>query len=113
MSHRKRVWWKRSFLPWVVGLPGLPVFRSFTTEDGRFVPDLANPAQGVVIDTEVRGGYPVLAGTRLPYDAVASLSEDGLTDTEIISLYPAATHDGITGARELAQLVAGAASAAA
>lgn len=95
------------------GHPGFPVvmehiFRSFTTEDGRYVPDLAQPAQGVVIDTEVRGGYPVLAGTRLPYDAVASLSEDGLTDAEIISLYPAATHDGITGARELAHLVAGA-----
>lgn len=93
------------------GHPGFPVvmeqiFRAFRTEDGRLVPDLAEPAAGVSIDTEVRGGYPVLTGTRLPYEAVASLADDGLTDAEIISLYPTATPDGITGARKFARLVA-------
>lgn len=99
----------------VVERPGHPgfrvvmeqIFRSFTTEDGRLVPDLSEPAPGVTIDEQVRGGYPVLAGTRLPFDAVASLAEDGLTDDEIFALYPTATHEGIAGARKFAYLVAG------
>lgn len=94
------------------GHPGIPIvmehiFRAFSTEDGRFVPDLAEPAGGVTIDAGVRGGYPVLAGTRLPYDAVASLAEDGLTDVEIASLYPSATPGGIMGARAFARLMVG------
>lgn len=103
----------------VVEKPGQPgfrvvmeeVFREFTTDDGRRVPDLAEPAKGLVIDAGVRGGYPVLAGTRLPFDAVASLAADGLTDDDIAALYPTATSTGIAGAVELAGLVAGAGAA--
>jgi uncharacterized protein (DUF433 family) len=99
------------------GQPGFPVvmeevFRAFTTEDGRTVPELAEPATGLVIDEAVRSGYPVLAGTRLPYDAVASLAADGLSDDEIVALYPSATPNGIRGAVELARLLDGQTSAA-
>lgn len=92
------------------GQPGFPVvmeeiFREFTADDGRRVPDLIHPATGLLIDEGVRGGYPMLDGTRLPYDAVASLAADGLTDAEIIDLYPSATPTGIAGAKELAGLV--------
>jgi len=98
----------------VVERPGHPgfrvvmdeIFRPFVTEDGRSVPDLHEPAPGVTIDGDVRSGYPVLAGTRLPFDAVSSLAEDGLTDEEIVALYPTATHVGIAGALEFAHLVA-------
>lgn len=82
------------------------VFRSFTTADGRKVPDLTTPAPGLSIDDEVRSGYPVLAGTRIPYDTVAALAQDGLTDADIIDLYPSVTADGIHGAVEFAELVA-------
>ncbi len=100
------------------GQPGFPVimeevFREFTTDDGRRVPDLTEPAKGLVIDEGVRGGYPVLAGTRLPFDAVASLAADGLADEEIAALYPTATPAGIAGAKELAALVAGSGATAA
>jgi len=93
------------------GQPGIrvvmeEVFKSFTTVDGRRVPDLHTPAQGLSIDDEVRGGYPVVAGTRIPYDTVASLAEDGLSDGDIIDLYPSVTADGIYGAIELAEIVA-------
>lgn len=92
------------------GHPGIKVvmeevFRSFTTSDGRTVPDLHAPAQGLSIDDEVRGGYPVLEGTRIPYDTVASLSRDGLTDADIIDLYPSVTAEGVHGAVEFAELV--------
>ena len=48
------------------GQPGIPVvmeevFKSFTTADGRQVPDLHTPAAGLSIDDEVRGGCPVVA----------------------------------------------------
>lgn len=97
------------------GQPGFPVvmeevFRAFRTDDGRRVPDLAEPTKGLAVDDAVRSGYPVLAGTRVPYDAVASLAADGLTDGEIVALYPSATPIGIKGAVEFAGLVAGAAA---
>ena len=82
------------------------VFRAFTTADGRHVPDLSTPAEGLSIDDEVRSGYPVLAGTRIPYDTIAGLAHDGLSVTEIVDLYPNATAQGIHGAVELADLVA-------
>jgi uncharacterized protein (DUF433 family)/DNA-binding transcriptional MerR regulator len=81
------------------------IFGEFRTEDGRWVPDLHTPAKGLSISPDVRSGYPVLDGTRLPYDQVASLAADGLTDTEIINIYPSATPQGIAGAREFSELV--------
>lgn len=81
------------------------IFGEFLTEDGRMVPDLSTPAPGLAIDEGVRGGYPVLAGTRLPFDDVASLIRDGLTNHEIIAIYPTATPEGIAGARQFAEMI--------
>lgn len=81
------------------------VLGEFRTEDGRYVPDLRTPAEGLSIDPDVRGGYPVLEGTRLPYDQVASLVSDGLSDVDIMKIYPSATREGIDGARQFAELV--------
>lgn len=82
------------------------IFRSFTTSTGRWVPDLAEPAQGVTIDPEVRGGFPVIEGTRIPFTLVAGLHSDGLTAAEIAELYPGVTEADVVGASELAELVA-------
>lgn len=82
------------------------VVRAFITADGRQVPDLLTPAPGLSIDDGVRGGYPVLEGTRIPYDTIAALAEDGLGEAEIIDLYPSVSRVGIRGAVELAELVA-------
>lgn len=81
------------------------VFGEFRTDDGRVVPDLRTPARGLSLDPEVRGGYPVLEGTRLPFDEVAGLVRDGLGTAEILELYPSATAAGVEGARVLADLV--------
>jgi uncharacterized protein (DUF433 family) len=82
------------------------LFKAFTTNAGRRVPDLGEPTQGVTIDPEVRGGFPVIEGTRIPYNVIAGLRADGLPADEIAELYPLVTADDIAGAVQLAKLVA-------
>jgi uncharacterized protein (DUF433 family)/DNA-binding transcriptional MerR regulator len=82
------------------------VFDEFKTSSGRRVPDLARPAPGVSVDRDVRGGFPVISGTRIPYDIIASLHRDGLKPADIHTLYPAVGKGAVAGAAELAGLVA-------
>jgi uncharacterized protein (DUF433 family) len=82
------------------------VFNAFTAGNGRRVPDLREPTSGVIIDPAVRGGFPVLEGTRVPFDVIASLRAEGLAPDEIAELYPAVRPSDIDGAVELAALVA-------
>lgn len=97
----------------VVQKPGQMGFRlvlqdllgEFTTSKGRRVPDLGEPTPGVLIDPEVRAGFPVIEGTRIPFTLVAGLRGDGLSDTEISDLYPKVTPREIAGAVELAHWV--------
>lgn len=81
------------------------VFNAFTTKDGRLVPNLGEPAAGVTIDPEVRGGYPVIEGTRIPFHVVAGLRADGMPADEIAELYPSVSASDVEGAVELAHLV--------
>lgn len=80
----------------------LATFRGL--RDLPVVPLLA-PAPGVTVDPDVRGGYPVIAGTRVPYDIVASLVADGLAPEDIAAFYPSVDSLGASGARALASLV--------
>jgi uncharacterized protein (DUF433 family)/DNA-binding transcriptional MerR regulator len=82
------------------------VFNSFTTSDGRRVPSLREPTTGVTIDPDVRGGYPVIEGTRIPFHLVVGLQADGMPAEEIAELYPSVTSADVDGAAELARLVA-------
>ena len=63
------------------------------------VPVLA-PSPGVVIDPRIRGGTPVILGTRIPTRLIAELRSEGLSDEEILSLYPSLTTDDIAAAVE-------------
>ncbi|MFC6157988.1 DUF433 domain-containing protein [Kribbella jiaozuonensis] len=83
------------------------VFNAFTTSDGRHVPNLGKPVTGVRIDPEVRGGYPVIEGTRIPFHIVAGLCADGVPANEIAELYPSVSALDVEGAVELTRLVAG------
>jgi uncharacterized protein (DUF433 family) len=78
----------------------------FTTANGRRVPDLGEPTRGVSIDPDIRAGFPVIEGTRIPFTVISSLKEDGLGDVEIAELYPAVTPNEIAGAVQLARWVA-------
>jgi uncharacterized protein (DUF433 family) len=42
----------------------------------------------ICVDPHIQGGYPVIAGTRVPVDAIAGLWEDGFGLEEILEEYP-------------------------
>jgi uncharacterized protein (DUF433 family)/DNA-binding transcriptional MerR regulator len=97
----------------VVAQPGQPgihvvmedIFRSFVTFRGQRVADLVHPALGLLIDPAVRGGVPVAEGTRITYDRLAALRQDGLTVDEVRELYPWVSAESIEGATEFAHRV--------
>jgi len=66
----------------------LDILGRFRAQDGHEVLPLLRPVPGVAVDPEVRGGYPVVEGTRVPYDIVAGLVDDGLGPEEIAGFYP-------------------------
>ena len=55
---------------------------------GRQIPALLEPREHVQVDPGVRGGEPVIAGTRIPYDEVAALIRDGVAPDDIGEFYP-------------------------
>lgn len=92
------------------GQPGVrvvltDVHAGFTTADGRLVADLRRPTPGITVDPGVRGGGPVLAGTRLRYNEISHLADDGMDVVGIRTLYPGATAATIAGAVRFARLV--------
>ena len=52
----------------------------------------------VSVDPDVQGGYPVIAGTRVPVDAVAGLWEDGFGIEDILEEYPDLTVEDVEDA---------------
>lgn len=54
----------------------------------RRAPDLYQPNAYVSLDPEVRGGYPVITNTRVPFDTVAALIEDGYPAKAVPTIYP-------------------------
>ncbi len=82
------------------------VLEPFETRTGQLVPDLKRPRPHITVDPRVLGGYPVLAGTRVPYDAVAALANDSLEAAEISAIYPSVGHEGIQDATDFAKQVA-------
>lgn len=52
------------------------------------VPDLRAPKEHISIDPKVRGGHPVVAGTRVPFEVVASLVRDGVPPDAVRDFYP-------------------------
>jgi uncharacterized protein (DUF433 family) len=83
------------------------ILAAFRGPHDREVVPLYLPKPGVAVDPEVRGGYPVIAGTRVPYDLVASLLEDGVTAEEVAGFYPAVTAQAARGALAFARYVDG------
>lgn len=80
---------------------------AFRGPGNREVVPLYRPKPGVAVDPEIRGGYPVIAGTRVPYDLVASLLEDGVTAEEVAGFYPAVSATAARGALAFARYVDG------
>jgi uncharacterized protein (DUF433 family)/DNA-binding transcriptional MerR regulator len=85
------------------------VLAPFTTRDGRDVPDLENPRRLLTVNPRVLAGYPVIAGTRVPFDVVAGLAEDGVPAAEIVEMYPSVDPASVGDAQAFAEQVAKAA----
>ena len=79
------------------------VIEPFAVRAGVLVPHLLRPRPRLSVDPETQGGTPVIAGTRVPYDAVAGLMRDGVPAERIREYYPsveaAAAEDALDFAR--------------
>jgi uncharacterized protein (DUF433 family) len=79
------------------------VIEPFAVRAGVLVPHLLRPRPRLSVDPETQGGTPVIAGTRVPYDAVAGLMRDGVPAERIREYYPsveaAAAKDALDFAR--------------
>lgn len=84
------------------------VLASFTSATGTRVPAFLEPRPGISIDRRVLGGFPSILGTRIPYDAIASLVADGATYAVVHALYPTVPESALAPAAEFAELVAAA-----
>jgi uncharacterized protein (DUF433 family)/DNA-binding transcriptional MerR regulator len=81
------------------------VLRPFTNMQGATVVDLRNPRRHLVVDPETQGGYPVIAGTRLQFDLIASLVHDGVPPGEVKNFYPSVSAAAARDAADFARLV--------
>jgi uncharacterized protein (DUF433 family)/DNA-binding transcriptional MerR regulator len=63
------------------------VLKSFPL-DGIEVPNLLHPRPNISVNPDVRGGHPVVAGTRVPFEVVAELVRDGVQPEKIADYYP-------------------------
>ncbi|TLF58027.1 DUF433 domain-containing protein [Nocardia cyriacigeorgica] len=55
---------------------------------GRHIPALLSPREHVSVDPAVRGGEPMIEGTRIPSAEVAALMRDGIAPERITDFYP-------------------------
>jgi len=81
------------------------VIEPFAARPGVLIPHLLRPRPGLTVDPETQGGTPVIAGTRVPYDAVADLMRDGVPAERIADYYPAVQPGAANDALDFARYV--------
>lgn len=69
--------------------------------DGEII--ALHPAEHVDIDPDVRGGTPVVSGTRTPTALVAELIDGGLSPEEIVAMYPLLTVEAVAAVHKWEQ----------
>jgi len=80
-------------------------FQQFVNMQGASVVNLSRPRKHLAVDPETLGGYPVIAGSRVQFDQVASLIADGVPPGEVRSFYPAVSAAAARDAAQFARLV--------
>jgi uncharacterized protein (DUF433 family)/DNA-binding transcriptional MerR regulator len=80
------------------------VLQSFPLGDVE-VPNLLHPRRRISVDPQVRGGHPVVAGTRVPFELVAGLVHDGVPPEKIVDFYPSVTAAAARDAADFADYV--------
>ena len=81
------------------------VLAPFVNANGVEVPDLFQPREQVSVDQEVLAGYPVIAGTRIPFDLVAGLVSDGVPPSEVAGYYAGVSEAAAEQAADYASYV--------
>lgn len=65
------------------------IFEPFKNFNGDQVVDFKRPRPGLELDNRRLGGWPTIAGTRVPYDSIAQLFADGYYKVEDVEhFYP-------------------------
>ncbi|MER7213236.1 DUF433 domain-containing protein [Streptosporangium sp. NPDC000239] len=80
------------------------VFGEFEGRVGQVLP-FQRPVAGVLVDPEVRGGFPVVEGTRVGYDQVAGLMADSVPAEKISQFFPSVTTEAARAAQQFAAYV--------
>jgi uncharacterized protein (DUF433 family)/DNA-binding transcriptional MerR regulator len=80
------------------------VLRSFKTESRKVLP-FPRPLPRISSNPDILGGFPVVHGTRVPYDLVAGLIRDNVAAWEIKSFYPSVDVSGALDAERFATYV--------
>lgn len=81
------------------------VIAPFPVRPGVVVPHLLRPRAHLSVDPETQGGIPVIAGTRVPYDTVASLMRGDVPAEKVSDYYPAVTAEAARDALDFAMNV--------
>jgi uncharacterized protein (DUF433 family)/DNA-binding transcriptional MerR regulator len=81
------------------------IIEPFAVRAGVLIPHLLHPRPLLAVDPDTQGGIPVIAGTRVPYDAVASLMRDGVPADQITGYYPSVAPEAAEEAFDFARYV--------
>ncbi len=81
------------------------ILRPFITRGDVEIPSLLQPRRHVSVDPRIRSGFPIISGTRVPYDSVASLVADGVPTKSIANFYPAVSAEAAADAYDFSQYV--------
>ncbi|HEY4458601.1 MAG TPA: DUF433 domain-containing protein [Pseudonocardiaceae bacterium] len=76
------------------------ILAAFRNANDRVVVPLREPKPGLAVDPDVRGGFPVIEGTRVPYDMVSALVRDGVPPEDVADYYPSVSPEAAVGARD-------------
>lgn len=86
------------------------VFGEFETRRKKKVDPMLHPRPGVEVNPNRLGGWPTISGTRIPYDTIAKLVEDGsVSADEAGRYYPGVSADAARDALDYFQSIPGAA----
>jgi uncharacterized protein (DUF433 family) len=81
------------------------VLSPFINAAGLDVPDFTHPRPRLQVDADVLAGYPVVAGTRVPFDLVSGLVGGGVPLDRISEYYPGVGPDAAAQAADYAAYV--------
>jgi uncharacterized protein (DUF433 family)/DNA-binding transcriptional MerR regulator len=74
--------------------------------NGTKVPALRQPRPHLAVHPRILNGFPVIAGSRVPFHLVAALADEGASSAEIVEIYPSVDPRGVPDAQDFAHQVA-------